>query len=246
MRKILAAFIFLFCGFFSICITITGYTQTVFEIKYPEDFEKPIEIIPESTIEDSTEPSYDFGSIATDYFALKQINEETVGWLNMPNICYYPIMYSGDTKYLHLDVYGNYKYAGSLFMGANSRGSFENMALLYGHHMRDGSMFAGLKLYKNESFFNNNELIEVFDGEYLYKYKVYTILNIVDGKEFINQDPDSEERVNYFKSLYNRSLVKGEEPDYEAQMLFFQTCDYLGYDNCRLVVGSYLVEKIKY
>lgn len=243
MRKLLLSITLFLMSFLSVGIPITDYEYTVFELDATLPPDSMVGTEEDSFIPDVSEKK-DFGKIATDYYTLKEINPETVGWINIPNVCYLPIMYSGDQKYLHLDTYGNYSYSGTLFMGKNSFGNFENMALIYGHHMKDGTMFAGLKQYKNEAFFNNNELIEVFDGSYLYKYKVYTIFNIVDGEEYINQDPH-EEKVDYFKSLYERSCVRGEEPgDYNAQMLFFQTCDYLGYDNCRLVVGSYLVEKI--
>ena len=243
MRKLLLSITLLLLSFSSVGIPITDFEYTVFEFNtspVPDDL---VDTEEDVFIPDVPEKK-DLGQIAIDYYNLKEINPETVGWINIPNVCYLPIMYSGDQKYLHLDVYGNYLYSGTLFMGSNSNGSFENMALIYGHHMKDGTMFAGLKQYKNEAFFNNNGLIEVFDGSYLYRYKVYTIFNIVDGEEFINQDPH-EEKVDYFKSLYERSFVKGGEPDdYNTQMLFFQTCDYLGYDNCRLVVGSYLIEKV--
>lgn len=242
MNKLLLSFTLILMSFFSVSITINDLEYTIFN--FDTDTQVVTDVGEYVFDEDDVPDKKDFGQIAADFYALKKINHETVGWINIPNVCYLPIMYSGDQKYLHMDVYGNELYSGTLFMGKNSLGSFENMALIYGHHMKDGTMFAGLKQYKNEAFFNNNGLIEVFDGSYLYKYKVYTIFNIVDGEEFINQDPH-EEKVDYFKSLYNRSLVKGTEPDdYNSQMLFFQTCDYLGYDNCRLVVGSYLVEKI--
>lgn len=244
MRKVFLSLILIFCSFFSYLSYSSDFEYTLFEIGSvsPDDV---VESQEDTFTADEDLNKQDIGKIADDYFAMKEINSETVGWLNIPNICYYPVMYSGDQKYLHADVYGNYLYSGTLFMGKNSLGSFDNMALIYGHHMKDGTMFAGLTQYKNEYFFNNNDLIELFDGKYLYKYKVYTVFNIVDGEEFIEQNP-LQDRADYFESLYNRSLVKGTAPDFDANMLFFQTCDYLGYDNCRLVVGSYLIEKFLY
>ena len=188
------------------------------------------------------------GQIAEDYFKLKKENNEVVGWINIPNVCFYPILYSGDQKYLRKDVYGNYSYAGSIFMNKNSKGTFENTALLHGHHMKNGTMFAGLKQYEYEDFFRQNECIEVFDGKNLYYYKPYTVLYIEDGVEFIEQQLEGEERANYFKSLYERSIVKMEEgliPDFNKNMLYLSTCEYL-FNNCRLVVGCYLVKTVPY
>lgn len=190
------------------------------------------------------------GQIASDYFALKSKNNDVVGWINVPNVCYYPVMYTGDQYYLRRDVNGNYNYAGTLFMNKHNKGSFKDSALIYGHHMRNGLMFGSLPQYEHEAFFQNNECIEVFDGENLYYYKPYTTLFIQDGKEFITQTGwvNDDERAAYFESLYKRSIVKmeeGLEPDFYQPMLFLQTCEYNFY-NSREVVGCYLVKTVPY
>lgn len=190
------------------------------------------------------------GQIANDYFALKAQNDHLAGWINIPNVCYLPVMYTGDQYYLRRDINGKYSIAGTLFMNKHNNGSFENCALIYGHHMKSGTMFGALPQYEFEEFFQNNECIEVFDGKNLYYYKPYTVLLIQDGKEFITQTGwnSEEERAEYFESLYNRSIVKMEEglyPDFNAQMLFLQTCEYYFY-NSREVVGCYLVKTVPY
>lgn len=188
------------------------------------------------------------GQIAADFFEVKGINSDTVGWLNVPNVCYYPIMYSGDQFYLRSDIYKNYKYSGSIFMNPNSLGDFNNTALLHGHNMKNGTMFASLKKYSYEDFFQTNPCVEVFDGNNLYYYKPYTVIYIKDGVEFIKQQLEGEARTKYFESLYERSVVnmeEGLEPDFEANMLFLSTCGYL-FEDCRLVVGCYLIKTIPY
>lgn len=92
------------------------------------------------------------GQIAEDYFKLKKENNEVVGWINIPNVCFYPILYSEIKNIYEKMFYGNYSYAGSIFMNKNSKGTFENTALLHGHHMKNGTMFAGLKQYEYEDF----------------------------------------------------------------------------------------------
>lgn len=189
------------------------------------------------------------GQIASDFFTTKEDHDDLRGWINVPNVCYHPVMFTGDQYYLRRDINGNYLLSGTLFMSSGSEGSFADTAIIYGHHMRNGTMFGSLKQYEYEEFFQANPCVEVFDGENLYYFKPYTVLYIVDGKEFIEHDwPSDEARTEYFKSLYERSDINMEEglyPDFTKPMLFLQTCEYY-FNNCRLVVGCYLVKTVPY
>lgn len=237
IKKIILTILITLLSFTSFYCESTDYEYTVFSLD-ENNIINPLLLSDEERI----------GQIANDYFEMKKINNDTIGWLNIPNVCYYPIMYSGDQYYLRRDVYGNFSYAGSIFMNKNSLGTFDNTALLHGHHMKNGTMFASLRKYTYTDFFQENPCIEVFDGEHLCYYKPYTVLYIKDGVEFIQQQYEGEQRTEYFKSLYNRSEVKmeeGLEPTFEANMLFLSTCGYL-FEDCRLVVGCYCVKTIPY
>ena len=60
-------------------------------------------------------------------------------------------------SYINTDVYGDFALAGSIFMDVRCDERFENhYALLYGHHMKNGSMFGDLPLYKDRAFFEEN------------------------------------------------------------------------------------------
>lgn len=179
-----------------------------------------------------------------DFKELYEKNKELIGMLNVPNVGYFPVMYSGDQKYISTNFNGEYEFKGLPFMNRNSFGRFDETTLIHAHTMRDGSMFTSLRNFRDEEFFQTNDPISVFDGKNFYYYKPFTVLNIQDGKEFIKQKGlDKEERVNYLQSLMNRSEVKmedGMKPDFTKNALFLQTCDYNFY-NSRLIVGSYLI-----
>lgn len=237
IKKIILTLLVSILSFTSFYCESTDYEYTVFSIDGNEMF-NPSLLSNEERI----------GQIANDYFEMKAKNDDTIGWINIPNICYYPVMYTGDQFYLRRDVNKKYKVSGTIFMNKNSLGTFDNTALLHGHNMKNGTMFGSLSKYTYTDFFQENPCIEVFDGTNLYYYKPYTVLYIKDGVEFIQQQYEGEVRTEYFKSLYERSEVKmeeGLEPNFEANMLYLSTCGYL-FADCRLVVGAYLVKTVPY
>lgn len=188
--------------------------------------------------------------MATDYFNIHDANDDAVGWLNIPNIGYYPVV-MGDTNqyYLTHNEYKEYTIYGVPFMNTSCKGSFKDIALIHGHHMKNGSMFGSLSKYKDQEFFQNNELITVFDGEYLYVYRPFTTMLYTDGTDEVKTNEMlKNERKEYIQSLMDKSMVKLSEDvnvDLTKQVLFLSTCDYT-FENARLLVGCVMIEKVKY
>lgn len=80
----------------------------------------------------------------------------SIGWLYIPDTSInYPVMYSGDNDYyLHRAYDGGYLYSGSVFLdGRCARELSDGINILYGHNMRNGSMFADVINFTDESYF---------------------------------------------------------------------------------------------
>ena len=87
-----------------------------------------------------------------DWDALLEKSGDVVGWITIPAVeISYPVMQAEDNAYyLHRDIDGEYLFAGSVFMDAlNDSGLYNYNTIIYGHNMRDGSMFARLKEFQN-------------------------------------------------------------------------------------------------
>ena len=88
---------------------------------------------------------------------LKEKNPDIVAWIRSDDPestgIDYPVLYSGDNeKYLRRDLYGEEHIAGSIFLEGLNRPDFTDYyTIIYGHNMNDGSMFGGLKKYKEKS-----------------------------------------------------------------------------------------------
>lgn len=189
--------------------------------------------------------------IATDFFNIKKKNPDTIGYISIPSMAYYPIMFNNNNQYyLNHNEYKQFFLPGVPFMNKFSKGNFENISLIHAHRMLDGTMFGSLGKYEESYFFKNNPPIEVFDGKKLMYFKPYTIFLYKDGKQFVNQDKQTygEKRTKYFQSLAKISRVKPEnglEINYNTDMLFLQTCDY-DFNNARLILGAYKIAEVEY
>ncbi len=90
-----------------------------------------------------------------DFDGLRAINEDIVAWIQIPGIGVdYPVVQGKDNEhYLHYTFDGKANKAGSIFLDYRNRADFtDRKVILYGHNMKDGSMFSNLKKYQDASF----------------------------------------------------------------------------------------------
>lgn len=82
-----------------------------------------------------------------DFESLRKINPDIVAWLRIEAAGIdYPVVRGVDNEYyLHHTFRGESNIAGSIFMDCRNEDFTDEKVILYGHNMRDGSMFAGLK-----------------------------------------------------------------------------------------------------
>lgn len=123
---------------------------------------QPAEELVIETEAEETEPPY---VSPIDFEALRAENQDTVGWIKIPDTKIdYPIVYSEDNEeYLHKDFYGNESVYGTIYLDADSEPDFSGRNnVLYGHHMKDGSMFKDVVKFKDQEFFKNHQFFEIY------------------------------------------------------------------------------------
>ena len=106
----------------------------------------------------SSENTYNLENIA-------KINSDIIGWIKIDgtNIDY-PIMQNGD-YYLHKDIYKNYSSHGTPYLAFYCDVKKSDNLIIYGHHMKDNTMFSQLEKYKNYNFYLNHKYIKFFTIE---------------------------------------------------------------------------------
>ena len=185
--------------------------------------------------------------IQADFAELRDINEDTAGWLLIPNLGYYPIMYSSVYDYyLTHNPYQNISQHGSIFINYQCEPNFSSMlTLIHGHSMLDGTMFGRLRQYKGADFFQRNAPILIYDGQYVRMYQPFTVVILEENNDVINARALSDhERETYVQSMFARSLhpmKDSEEPDLTQPIIFLSTCEY-SFSEARLMVGAYQMD----
>lgn len=87
-----------------------------------------------------------------DFEELRKINEDIVAWIQISGIGVdYPVVHGEDNEYyLHHTFQKEANKAGSIFLDYRNRADFtEQRVIIYGHNMKDGSMFSSLKKYQD-------------------------------------------------------------------------------------------------
>lgn len=168
--------------------------------------------------------------------------DDYVGWLKLENTRIdYPVVKASDNDYyLDHDYYGEKSKAGSIFMDRRNLGNkFDSHTIIYGHHMKDGSMFTDLNKYLDDKFFRENKVIEFEDMYSSYSYQVISAYYVSADDYDFSFDIDEE----YVKYIIDNSIF---HTDYEYsegdRFLTLSTCNYI-VDNGRMMVHAVLKDK---
>jgi len=120
-------------------------------------------------------------SIVAEFQALKLQNPEMTAWIAFDTLdISYPVMQGEDnTYYLTHTFSGKTNSSGSIFMEAGNSGDFTDChTILYGHNMKNGSMFGLLKKYRDEEFYQGNEFFTVYLEDRYYRYQIFSVHNV--------------------------------------------------------------------
>ncbi len=149
-----------------------------------------------------------------DFKSLQKTNNEVFAWLYVPGTKVdYPLLQSEveDDFYLHKDIYGNYSYAGSIYAEYCNRADMtDRVTVLYGHNMKNGSMFATLHKFEDKEFFKKHKYFYIYTPERKLTYEIVSAHNY-DDRHIMNSFNFSENKVfkDYLKMIQNpRSTIK--------------------------------------
>lgn len=115
-----------------------------------------------------TEPETEPYISPIDFEALSEVNPDVIGWIRIPDTNVdYPIVQTDDNdKYLHTSFEGEESIAGTVYLDFESDSDmmgFNN--ILYGHNMKNGSMFKDIVKYKEQSYFDEHKYFEIYTPE---------------------------------------------------------------------------------
>lgn len=191
------------------------------------------ETIETTYVTDSGDAWYD--AMTVDFAGLKQTNSDVVGWLYVDgsDVISYPILQGeDDEEYLHKDLIGQELKAGSIFLEAGNASDFSDYhTIIYGHNMRDGSMFGSLKKYHSkDGFYEDHPCFTVFTPSAAYHYEIfgYEDVSADDQVYSIGYGPGEayQEFLGYLKSI--SYLDAGVEVSDTDRVVTLSTCSTSG------------------
>ncbi len=167
-----------------------------------------------------------------------------VAWIEIPGTDIdYPVMQKqGDPEYyLRRNYKGEYSYSGTPFLDENCNIRISKNLIVYGHNMKDGTMFSELTKYKDLKFCMEHQNLKLTIDGITYNYTLYAVCS-VDASEgwytFTGQTSE-DNFAELISHIQNRSsyISFTEQAEYGDHFLTLSTCDYAS-DNSRLIVIS--------
>lgn len=184
------------------------------------------------------------------YSAMKEINSELVGWIDFPGFrkeINYPIMQAKDNyKYLDKDFYKNISYAGSIFLDyRNNAREVEKNLLIYGHDMKDLSMFGNLENFCNEpKYYNKLKSINIDIMNMRLQYEIFSsYITKADFNYRQIQFADDKEYETFLETIKSKSTFDSNiELTPRDKIITLSTCNNSAGKDGRSVIHARLVK----
>lgn len=183
--------------------------------------------------------------------ALSKINPETVAWIRFADLekINYPIVQASDNeKYLHTTFEGNQNKVGAIFLDSGQKEDFSEFnTFIYGHNMKDGSMFAGLRKYQKKEFAVDHPYFHIYtpDGKET-TYQVFAVEVVSeDSKIYKTSYQDEKECSSYLEQIKENALYSmSVEVNSESKIVSLSTCTNVEETQRLLVHGVKISEKV--
>ena len=183
---------------------------------------------------------------------LQAVNPDIYAWITVPGtVIDYPILQhaSDNTYYLMHNIDGSYGYPGCVYTeNMNSKDFTDNNTVIYGHNMKNGSMFAQLHKFEDPDFFNENREVLIYLPDEVLHYTIFAAQVYDDRHLLYSFDfTDPEVYQKYLDSIFStRDMSANIDKDVtvtaDDQIITLVTC--IGSQpNNRLLVQAVLTDR---
>ncbi len=185
-----------------------------------------------------------------DFAELLEINPDTVGWIHFdePEIIDYPIVQGTDNDYYLKHTFKKEpNNSGAIFMDCdNDPGFYDPNTFIYGHNMRDRSMFSQIKNYRDKEYWEENPYFYIYTvDERIQKYEIFSahVVNAYDDSylKYYQHDEAFQEYLDMIiaKSAYSTGI----EVTAEDTIVSLSTCTSRVEDERFLLHGRLITEE---
>lgn len=225
-----------------ICIKMLDYRSGA-EDYFDAQLAAGLTVMPQKPPEDVGEVDYWAEALAdTDLDPLRAVNEEVIGWITIPGTeLSYPILQAEDNKYYLNHTWNNdYSSVGAIFMEYQINPNMHSFnTIIYGHNMRNGSMFGSLSNYQNLDYWQEHPSIYIVMDDGVYRYDIFAAHEVGIREIVYRININSEKRRNDFIQfcLENSEIDTGIIPTVEDKILTVSTCTGRGHSTRWVVQG---------
>lgn len=182
---------------------------------------------------------------------LYKVNPDIYAWIKIPNTNVdYPILRSSDglpeDYYLEHNVDHSSGYPGCIYTQKRNSPDFTDPnTVIYGHNMKDKSMFATLHKFEDKSFFDTNKEIYIYTKDYKMKYRIFAAY-VTNNDLILEKYDDFKDKAvfeTYIQYIYSEkkmgnNIEENQNVNKNSRLITLSTC--IGNPDYRYVVQAYL------
>ncbi|MCD7752272.1 MAG: class B sortase [Lachnospiraceae bacterium] len=215
-------------------VTITIFPEGTGTVENAESASAENEEEAEETEETEETVSYTYSITVPDFDYLSSINDDVIGWIQIPGTAVnYPIVQGTDNEFYLTHLYtGETNSSGAIFLDAGTTLGLEDRnAIIFGHNMKNGSMFATLNNYASSGYYSLHPYIVVTDlSGTRYIYDIFAVYYLdseseVSSSVYLHGFGADENFASYLETVQGMSIystgVHVSEDDY---IITLSTC----------------------
>lgn len=182
-----------------------------------------------------------------DFDALRKINPDVIGWLYYKDTPIdYPVV-QGENNEVYLSMLFDRTWGGcgTLFADCVTEAPFKQFnTIIYGHHMKDGSMFACLKELRDPEYCKKNPKLQLSTPEGVFDLEIWAFLNEPSDSNIYLTNIRTEEDKQDYLELAERlaDYTTGVSVSTEDRLVMLSTCAY-EFENARYIIACKMVPR---
>ena len=183
-----------------------------------------------------------------DFEALAQVNPDVVGWIYIPDTnINYPIVQGQDNDHYLTHMFdGKRNRAGAIFMDYRCDPYFyDRHTIIYGHHLKNKTMFSRLMRYKKQAFYDEHTQILLVTPTAYYSLRVFSGYVANNRSSAWDLDLEDEEFGAWVEELRSKSCFRTDyAPGPEDDIITLSTCTY-EFNDAKFLIHAYVEEVIE-
>lgn len=174
--------------------------------------------------------------------ALREVAPQVAGWIRIPGTQVdYPLMAGDDNDFFLTHTWdGTENSVGSIFLEYRNASDLTDFnTIIYGHNMMDGSMFAAIRSYSTQEYWQQHPYIYILTDEGVLRYEVFSAyLADKSSRTYQISFQQEQSRTAFLDDVTLRSAIDtGIHPEETDRIVTLSTCSGAGYSSRWVIHG---------